>query len=676
MAAARRRRLSRWVGALGITTGLLAPTALASADEPVRTSGPAADDVTLTLTSVTPVVDATKDGAVARIDGRLRNDGSTTLVRPTVSVVLGDADMSRAGVADWAEGDNVLTGSPADTDVAASRLAPGDSVAFSLRVDADELLPGRSWGVAPVSVQAKESSVRTFLGVQRAKEYEPLRLLWGIPLVLPAQQQLWGAAGTRRTKAWQSAAGDGSDLARTAADAPGAGELWLLDPTLLSDGTTTDASSGSTDDTGTADGTQGERTVRRALADEIQQHLDPAKTVVLPSGDADVAAADAPGAIREVVRPQVRAGLDEADGLGARGDVAWPADGGLDPRSTAALGDLYGATPTVIVSRDALADAPDAIHAFQRSSDDAPLIVTDPVLGQLTATATDDSSALLARQRLVAETATILGELPGTSRTIAVLPERSALPDPESYAELRDAALRIPWVTPGSLADAETQEGAQPLQVQPIAPGSTGPMLTEHDARRLQQDGRTRRAVASVRSDGDTWSAALAETQAQLLSARWRGSDWHYHRLLVREHTSVTHLDDELQINSGDVNFFADTGRLQVTVENHSDVELHDLQVRLTPGSPILRIVNDPEPITIGPGSRRTVTVQADALAPGRVPVDIAVTDPSGRSLSPPAELRVRVSPTGSWIYWGVGAAALGLLALGTWRTVRRRPTS
>lgn len=86
--------------------------------------------------------------------------------------------------------------------------------------------------------------------------------------------------------------------------------------------------------------------------------------------------------------------------------------------------------------------------------------------------------------------------------------------------------------------------------------------------------------------------------------------------------------------------------------------------------------MDDPEPITIGPGSRRTVTVQADALAPGRVPVDIAVTDPSGRSLSPPAELRVRVSPTGSWIYWGVGAAALGLLALGTWRTVRRRPTS
>ncbi|WP_252976344.1 hypothetical protein, partial [Janibacter melonis] len=44
---------------------------------------------------------------------------------------------------------------------------------------------------------------------------------------------------------------------------------------------------------------------------------------------------------------------------------------------------------------------------------------------------------------------------------------------------------------------------------------------------------------------------------------------------------------------------------------------------------------------------RRTVTVQASALAPGRVPIEVEVTDPKGRALAEPAELRVRVSPPG-----------------------------
>jgi hypothetical protein len=34
----------------------------------------------------------------------------------------------------------------------------------------------------------------------------------------------------------------------------------------------------------------------------------------------------------------------------------------------------------------------------------------------------------------------------------------------------------------------------------------------------------------------------------------------------------------------------------------------------------------------------------------------------------------VRVTPTGDWIYWGLGGLAGAILLLGIWRSVRRGP--
>jgi len=36
--------------------------------------------------------------------------------------------------------------------------------------------------------------------------------------------------------------------------------------------------------------------------------------------------------------------------------------------------------------------------------------------------------------------------------------------------------------------------------------------------------------------------------------------------------------------------------------------------------------------------------------------------------------VQVRVTPTGDWIYWGLGGLAGVILVLGIWRSVRRRP--
>ena len=160
----------------------------------------------------------------------------------------------------------------------------------------------------------------------------------------------------------------------------------------------------------------------------------------------------------------------------------------------------------------------------------------------------------------------------------------------------------------------------------------------------------------------------------QLTSARWRTRPEAMRALQAQQHEDISRITRDLRVPSGEVNFFAETGRLQVTVENHTDITLQDLRVHLRPDTHILRIEDDPEPVTVAPRSRRTVTVQATALAPGRVPITVEVTDPSGRQLAPQSELRVRVSPTGIWIYWAIGAAAILLVIVGRWRSVRRRP--
>lgn len=665
MAASGGRRLSAAAAAAALL-GLLTSTTPTQAT-PFAPPGDSAAP-TITLTEITPVVDTTEgtadDPAEATIRGRLTNRSSSPLVRPTVSAVLGGPVIERAEISAWAEADEPAPGPPVDEDTLPT-VGPGRSASFTLTVPASDLLPGRSWGVAPVSIQSGQSTARTFVGVHRAKEYEPLRLLWGVPVTLPARTDLWEAPGETRSDAWEEAVGDGSTLARTTERGPRAGEFWLVDPLLLPD------AAPDADPDAERALPEREQTARATRAEAVGEALDPERTIVLPEADADVTAAtQAP--VRTLLTPRVDGGTSAAADLGARGDVVWPADGLMSRERSTLLRELYGRPTTALVPRTALAGTSRTPHAFQAGPDGSQLIVTDPELGELAADAGSSQSPLLARQRLVADSAAVLGDLPGTVRTIAAVPPRGRTPDPEAYARLRAATADIPWVEPGELSDGR-QPGSTAVDLPRTVTDDPPPVLTSGRATQLLRDIELRGSLATVRGDSQTWTPTITEAQVQLTSARWRARPGPARQLADRLHADLTRTERDLRVASSDVNFFADTGRLQVTVENHSDVELENLHVEFLPDTHILRIDGTPEPIAVGPRSRRTVTVQATALAPGRVPIVVAVSDPDGRQLASPAELRVRVSPTGSWIYWAIGASAIALVALGRWRSVRRR---
>ncbi|MBA4084822.1 MAG: hypothetical protein C0493_07760 [Kytococcus sp.] len=682
MAAARRRRLTRGGAALLLAApvllpGLAVPTSAMSAG---RAAEPG--DARITITSITPVVDG--DGT-ATVRGRVTNTGNGTLEDQRMALVVQPGETDRAGLDAWAEGEEPVLGTALDT---TSRLdvPSGGSTPFALTVDGADLLPGTAAGAVRLSVQTEATAVHTFLGVHRAKEYEPLRMVWGLPLLLPGDRELFGESGTTRTQTWQEAVGPDSRLARLTADPPGEDEAWLLDPALL-DVPQPSEDSG-VEDTGIS---EEERTVRAERAATLRRRLVASRTLVLPDADADVAAGAASPEAHRLVGPRVKRGTSVARGLGARSDVMWPADGLVTGERASALYQLRpsGNRPTVLVPDTSLQPGGFTPTGGTRTSDGTPLVVSDSVLSDLVSDLESTDDVPLARQRLVAETAELLGERPGTSRTVLVVPDRDSQPEVDAWQLLRDGAGRIPWLEPGSLSSV-LAESAQadptflartPGQIAEATKGdpAPAPLLTPERARRVQRDERAMATFASVRSDGTSWRRVVQPALHQLTSTRWRSDSYDFIRLHRHLHDAVTLARDDLVVSSGDVNFFADTGRLQITVINNTDVELSNLVVRLTPRNPSLRIDAPPDPVTIGPGGRQTVTVQASALAAGQVPVDVGVTTPAGHRLSAPATLHVRVRPTGDSIYWLVGGAAVLLLAAGTWRSVRggrRSPTA
>ena len=66
------------------------------------------------------------------------------------------------------------------------------------------------------------------------------------------------------------------------------------------------------------------------------------------------------------------------------------------------------------------------------------------------------------------------------------------------------------------------------------------------------------------------------------------------------------------------------------------------------------------------------------ALAAGPVPLRTTLTTPDGTVIGQGADVQVRVTPTGNWVYWGLGGVGgahplLGYRARPSGRTATRR---
>ncbi len=418
----------------------------------------------------------------------------------------------------------------------------------------------------------------------------------------------------------------------------------------------------------------------RALTDALAAQLRGHSVWALPYADADVAAAAEIGPTNPLIRDLVSrastltARLDQP----ARSDVAWPADEALPAGREAEVKQVYTANGTggiagIIVRQDAItATSPYTPDARRVARGGTPLLGVDPGLSaELPTTA---KAAGLSIQRYLADTLVLLGERPGTPRTLLVAATRTWDPDASALTQFL-AATDVPWLT---RVDASTLLGpassVRLAEQAPAAPSQTAPAATLTATRlaHLTTQHETILRVATVLRDGAGFEQTYREVLDELTSVRWRYAPAEWPTLSQAVSTEVQAATSAIKVIPRDVNFLAESGILQITIANGLDYEINDIRLVLAPTNPRMQIVEQPGPITIGADSRTTVRVPVTAVAAGQADIRAILTTADGTPIGQAATIPVSANPLDAQIYWVGGIVAGLILIAGVLRTVLR----
>ncbi len=667
------------------------------------------DPLTVSIGSVSPAV--ALDGAKVTVVAIVRNLGETPL--SGISVTLRDGSTSvttRAQVAAWAASRAEAVGVVLARASVRGTLAAGASSSVTLTVTG--LASGRSarWGAVPVDVEAAAGPVagrvHTFLGYQVEKQYVPITAAVLLPLVLDTDPDLSGA-GTTRSTAWAAATAETSRLGRILSGVSGTGASLLVDPALTlpprivtapgpdtsaspssgSSGSAT-AAPGAPDTTAPTDpasvwayaATSGEQRARADLAARIRP--DPtnahpgsptaADQLLLPMGDPDVAAPTIGAAVGAAVRATAEAG-----GPSAGPTIAWPADGAWSGGTESTIRAAYGpALKVALVSSAALRGGDQTAEADERSSTGLRLAVYDTPLSALIGRATTGGGPL-ALQQFVADSAALVNERAGTQRRVLLVGPRGMNPSPADLdALLTGIGSGVPWVTltgAGSVVAGPPAVALAPLAHLATPPPRTpATLLTPAATAALDRAAGTVTAMAAVRSDGASFATPLLQTHLRLLATSWRSTPGPWRTLSTALGRAASASAAGVYVSPRQINFLADSGRIQITVVNTLDVAIHDLTLTLSPDNPRLRIERPAATVSVGARSRTTQTFRVTALAAGPVPITATLTAPDGNVIRTDAPVRISVTPTGDWMYWVMGSIAGTILVVGIWRGVRQ----
>ena len=421
-----------------------------------------------------------------------------------------------------------------------------------------------------------------------------------------------------------------------------------------------------------------EARLRTAMADRLRQLAPRHTPVLLPQDDADIAAAATTPGYAAAVGSMIAVAADDAPAVDGRADIAWPVADRLTGTVEKRLDAMYaGRLAAVVVNRSTLPTVPGRVGAAARTaSGTGLLLVEDSVSGPAAAAvAADSPSRAVAMEQVVAASATVLGDSPGIARSMLVALPRGTDPAPDALAALLSTMGRVPWLMPTSLTSLLTEvHAARPRSMTTTSLGAAATPLVAAVATRYS----TLRSMAvvggEIRADGTPVAARWSAAVDALLSAGWRGrvAAWHTLEGAVSQQVDAT--VSSVHVAPQTINFLADRGRVQLTVVNTLPVAVQNLTVELTPDSPRLRIDTSPAPIRIGAHSLTTIGVNVTALAAGPVRLTARIYGPGHVEVGREAVVQVQVTPTGSWIYWGLGGIAGLFFLLGLWRNWRRRP--
>ncbi|HEU4999047.1 MAG TPA: hypothetical protein VFT68_08895, partial [Lapillicoccus sp.] len=465
----------------------------------------ATDTAVLALGSITPPVagpgvTVTVTGSVVARTARLED--------PTVRVLLGATTVvSRASVETWAASNSAPGGLEVGTVRVGRPVEPGTSAPFTISIPPGRFLLNRAFGIIPIAVQVRDPAsstseyTHTFVGWQRTKQYEPVRLAVVAPVTLSPSAALYDTDPATRTTAWTSELAPGARINRildgTDVDGP-TGPVpvtWAVDPGVLG----TDPAAGS------------------APADPLVPVVAPLVTRLatgagrhtlwaLPQADPDLAATVAANPSDPTVTAEVAASANLARELGVdvTTGIAWPVDGSFEASRQAGLQQAYES-----IGLRALVGSSSALPATSGFTGQAPrrtgsgltLLAWDDVLSRLSTQTTTPAEGALTTQRFVAETAAILGESPGVARTFLIAMPRTLNPDVGALRQLLGTLSQTPWVQFVGTGELQQQAATQ----DPVASTSKGswdpggpPQVDAARLTRITEERRTTGEIATI----------------------------------------------------------------------------------------------------------------------------------------------------------------------------------
>ncbi|GAA6525630.1 DUF6049 family protein [Intrasporangium sp. DVR] len=714
--------------ATGTPAGSPTPDLAASA---AATTGPAPaitpDDerALITLTGVSPTV---LDGqGETRITGTVTAPTSGPLVGAHVDVVLGSRAMTvRADIDRWVKEDGKADGrTAAQTAKPLPEVPAGRTTAFSIDLEEWQVSTSAAFAALPVAIEVYQrgastpiGTTRTFLAWNSRVEFAPLQIALAVPVTLDPHVKLFSRDEEVRTEAWAHAIGPGSRVDRLVEGTKDSYATLGIDPSVLvagpgelaeavpTSGPTSPATptpgagtattptspsgtsptptsptptspSGTSPTSGPADG--GGPAQSSPDVDRLAAKLRGRSLFALPYADADVAATGDIDPGNSVVRALVARAATVGDRIGepVRGDIAWPVDGLLPSNRVQALQSLYATSATrraagIIVNQAAItADSPYTPTARRISSDGTRLIGSDARLSALLPKRSDPTP-VLATQRFLAETLLLLGERPGTARSVLVTAPRNYNPDPAALsAFLRATTESVAWLetvdVEALLADAGSDRAT--AQEQPAtAPRSAAPRptLSEFRLEQLARQRHTLDAVATVLKDGASFERTYGELLDELASARWRFRPAAWGDLNNSVSADVRDATSAIRVVPRRINFLAENGSLRITVQNGLSYAVEDLRLVVTPMNPRLQVLEQPGPVSIaaGPDARRNINVPVHAVAAGRADILAYLTTADGTRIGSEAVIPVSANPLDSTFYW-IGGVLAGLVLLG-----------
>lgn len=702
---------------------------VSAAGSPVPADAPAADSLEIPYPDLLPRVTAGADLnlSLTTMDPRIAHPGQAI----TITVNVSNTGSTSATVKGRVRvGSALVTRKDLDTpprpqqmqtvvsDEAPLVLPAGTSAPMTLTI-----LPGRlpitqSFGVFPVAIEVHRgdasATLSTFLPFERVKEYEPVNVSIAVPLTPDPEPLLLSADDAAREKTWASRTAPESRLGRILEATKPFPVTYAVDPTVLgpppkpsksssapespspkpsptSSAPTSPAPSSAPSPAPTPSENNQENLLwdspaRKRFTEKLTAGTSGVQSFShpvweLPSHDPDLTALDSmdPNLLRTLVSSdgQLSKRLSVKDPL----RMAWPSTP-LTDQQRSRLVAAYGAGSLggVLLPVSSTHTDQGTGDAARRFGDGTVALGYDEKLSQLMANAAASSSAGLS-QRFLAETMTILQEYPGRSRQVLIMPPRTFNPNPRTLQTLLTTMTTAPWVkvtSTSSLLSAARDRSAAKASVpkdfrEPFSLGDSP--VDQGRLNRVTEDLRRLDGVPAILPQGSLLPGAARQSQLALLSTRWRG----YQRTWPAARDVATERFESVvggvKVLPSQVNFFAESGVLQVTVVNSLDVDVKDVQLRLVSQgrNQRLRFPAKAQTVTVPAKSRATVRLMVEAVAAGQAHVSAEVRTPSGTRLgSTETTLEIQVQPTNGWLILVFSGAAGAVFLFGLLRTIRR----